>query len=73
VASRLLTVQTRAVGVGQVSHSYAYNAIGNLTRYGGASYSHNGAQPHAATARGNAGCNCDAAEADCDRQPDSAR
>ncbi|MEN6480200.1 MAG: hypothetical protein ABFD20_11275, partial [Anaerolineales bacterium] len=42
-----------AVGVGQFSHSYTYDAIGNLTDYAGVAYTYSATQPHAATARGN--------------------
>ena len=46
---RLTTAATSAVGIGQYSHTYAYNAIGNLTSYNGNSYTY-GSQPHAVTA-----------------------
>ncbi len=46
---RLTSAATSAVGVGQYSHTYAYNAIGNLTSYNGNAYSY-GSQPHAVTA-----------------------
>ncbi|MFZ1509887.1 MAG: hypothetical protein WAV74_24215, partial [Anaerolineae bacterium] len=51
---RLTTAATNAAGVGQYSHTYAYNAIGNLTSYNGAAYTY-GTKPHAVTgAFGNA-------------------
>ena len=46
---RLTTAATNAAGVGQYSHTYAYNAIGNLTSYNGNAYTY-GSQPHAVTA-----------------------
>ena len=46
---RLTTAATDAVGIGQYSHTYAYNAIGNLTSYNGNTYTY-GSQPHAVTA-----------------------
>ncbi len=45
---RLTSAATSAVGVGQYSHTYAYNAIGNLTSYNGNVYTY-GSQPHAVT------------------------
>ncbi|WP_343423753.1 hypothetical protein [Candidatus Amarolinea dominans] len=45
---RLTTAATNAAGVGQYSHTYAYNAIGNLTSYNGAAYTY-GTKPHAVT------------------------
>ncbi len=45
---RLTSAATNAAGVGQYSHTYAYNAIGNLTSYNGNGYTY-GAQPHAVT------------------------
>ncbi|MBK7203490.1 hypothetical protein [Candidatus Amarolinea dominans] len=51
---RLTTAATNAAGVGQYNHTYAYNAIGNLTSYNGAAYTY-GTKPHAVTgAFGNA-------------------
>jgi RHS repeat-associated protein len=46
---RLTTAATNAAGVGQYSHTYAYNAIGNLTSYNGNAYTY-GTKPHAVTA-----------------------
>ncbi len=46
---RLTSAATNAVGVGQYSHTYAYNAIGNITSYNGNAYTY-GSQPHAVTA-----------------------
>ncbi|MGI6377326.1 MAG: hypothetical protein ACOX3S_15240 [Anaerolineae bacterium] len=51
--NRLLTAETDATGTGQYDHTYAYNAIGNLTDYDGVSYTYSANQPHAATAQGN--------------------
>ncbi len=45
---RLTTAATSAVGIGQYSHTYQYNAIGNITSYNGNAYSY-GSQPHAVT------------------------
>jgi RHS repeat-associated protein len=51
---RLTSAATNAAGVGQYSHTYAYNAIGNITSYNGNAYTY-GAKPHAVTtAFGNA-------------------
>jgi len=47
--NRLTSATTTAAGVGQYSHTYAYNAIGNITSYNGNSYTY-GTQPHAVTA-----------------------
>jgi YD repeat-containing protein len=46
---RLTSAATTAIGIGQYSHTYAYNAIGNLTSYNGNAYTY-GSQPHAVTA-----------------------
>ena len=46
---RLTTAATNAAGVGQYSHTYAYNAIGNITTYNGNAYTY-GSKPHAVTA-----------------------
>jgi RHS repeat-associated protein len=46
---RLTSAATNAAGVGQYSHTYAYNAIGNITSYDGNAYTY-GAKPHAVTA-----------------------
>ncbi len=46
---RLTSAATNAAGIGQYSHTYAYNAIGNITSYNGNAYTY-GAKPHAVTA-----------------------
>ena len=46
---RLTSAATNAAGVGQYSHTYAYNAIGNITSYNGNAYTY-GTKPHAVTA-----------------------
>lgn len=45
---RLTTAATSAAGVGQYSHTYAYNVIGNITSYNGNAYTY-GTKPHAVT------------------------
>ncbi len=45
---RLTTAVTNAAGTGQYNHTYAYNAIGNLTSYNGNAYTY-GTKPHAVT------------------------
>ena len=51
---RLTTRPRNAAGIGQYSHTYAYNAIGNITSYNGNTYTY-GTKPHAVTgAFGNA-------------------
>ncbi len=47
--NRLTAAATTAVGTGQYSHSYVYNAIGNITSYNGNAYTY-GTKPHAVTA-----------------------
>ncbi|MBI3960960.1 MAG: hypothetical protein HY328_19280, partial [Chloroflexi bacterium] len=39
-----------ATGTGPYNHTYAYNAIGNLTSYAGNSYTYGSGKPHAVTA-----------------------
>jgi|GEM_PF-2367990 len=46
---RLTSATTNGMGVGQYSHTYQYNAIGNITSYAGNAYTY-GSQPHAVTA-----------------------
>jgi RHS repeat-associated protein len=46
---RLTSAATTAAGLGQYNHTYAYNAIGNITSYNGNVYTY-GAKPHAVTA-----------------------
>ena len=48
---RLTSAATNAAGIGQYSHShtYAYNAIGNIASYNGNAYTY-GSKPHAVTA-----------------------
>ena len=46
---RLTSATTNGMGVGQYSHTYQYNAIGNITSYNGNAYTY-GSQPHAVTA-----------------------
>jgi hypothetical protein len=45
---RLTSAATNAAGIGQYSHTYAYNAIGNITSYNGNAYTY-GTKPHAVT------------------------
>lgn len=44
---RLTSASTDAVGVGQYSDNYGYNAIGNITSYDGNGYSYSGSHKHA--------------------------
>jgi len=48
--NRLTSASSTAVGTGQYNHTYAYNAIGNITSNNGSSYSYSTTQPHAVTA-----------------------
>ena len=47
---RLISASTTAAGDGQYSHTYAYDAIGNITSYAGSAYTYSSRQPHAVTA-----------------------
>ncbi len=50
---RLTSAATTAIGISQYSHTYAYNAIGNLTNYNGNAYTYDGRPPAVTSAFGN--------------------
>ena len=44
------SASTSSVDTGQYSHTYSYDAIGNITSYNGNNYTYSSSRPHAVTA-----------------------